>query len=111
MQKAGYAKTGLDMAPRPGSGEDLQFWAVAQGVLIVSYSKASQKITGMNFWLADERPKASRRTFELNVTSFDTSSGAMTIRTKKGEPNGSANRSQPVGSQTNRMSSAAGSGG
>jgi hypothetical protein len=30
MQKAGYAKTGLDMAPRPGSGEDLQFWAVAQ---------------------------------------------------------------------------------
>jgi hypothetical protein len=77
-------------ASRPDSEEDLQFWTVAEGVLIVTYSKVSQKITRMTFWLADERAKAFRRTFELSVTSFDTGSGAMTIRTKKGESNSSA---------------------
>ena len=56
MQKAGYTKTGLEMMPHPG--EDLQFWDVGQGVLIVGYSKASQKIVGLTFWFADERPEA-----------------------------------------------------
>jgi len=107
MQKAGYVKTGLDMLPRPGSGEELRFWGVGPGVLIVRCSRSSQKITGMTFWLADEHSKALRRTFELDVMSFDTSSGALVIRTKKGGPEGSANRSQPVGQLTNPTSSAA----
>ena len=85
MKKAGYAETGLDMMARQGSGEDLRFWGVGEGVLIVSYSTASQKIRGMTFWLADDRPKATRQTFELDVASFDTETGVMTIRTRKGE--------------------------
>ena len=62
-----------------------------QGVLIVSYSKTSQKIVGLAFWFADERPKALRRTFEFDVASFDTSTGTVTIRTKKGEQGAARN--------------------
>ena len=109
MKKAGYTETRLEMMPKPGSGEDLRFWGVGRGVLIVGYSKASQKITGTTFWFADERPKAVRREFEFDVTSFNTSTGAMTIHTKKGERDGAANGSQPTRSETNRTSSAAGS--
>lgn len=83
MTSAGYTKTGLDMMPR--AGLDLQFWQVGQGVLIVSHSKTSQKIVGLTYWFADERPKATRQTFEFEVASFGTSTGTMTIRTKKGE--------------------------
>lgn len=110
MKKAGYSETGLDMMPTPGSWRHLRFWSVDQGVLIVGYSKASQKVSEMTFWLADERPKAFRQTFELDVASFDSSTGTMTIRTKKGELSGAANRSQPVSSGTNRTSAAAGPG-
>lgn len=79
MQKAGYKKTGLEMVPHPG--EVLEFWQIGDGVLIASYSETPQKIVGLAFWFADERPKATRRTFELDVASFDTDTGVMTIRT------------------------------
>jgi len=84
MKKSGYTETGLAMMARPGSGLGLRSWGVGEGVLIVNYSTASQKISGMTFWLADDRPKATRQTFEFDVASFDTQSGVMTIRTKKG---------------------------
>ena len=93
MQKAGYAKTGLDMMLR--AGEDLQFWRVDRGVLIVSCATASRKIVRMTFWYADERPKGTRQTFEFDVESFDTGTGLMTIRTRKSE-DGAANGSLPV---------------
>jgi hypothetical protein len=108
MQKAGYVKTGLQMMPH--TGEDLQFWEVGEGVLIIRYSKASLKIVGMTFSLADARPKALRKEFYFDVASFDTTTGTMTIHTKKGEPDGAANGSQPVHSETNSTSAAAGSG-
>lgn len=109
MRNAGYTETGLDMMPKQGTGVDLRFWGVGEGVLIVTYSKSSQKITEMAFWFADERPKATRQTFEFDVTSFDAGTGVMTLRTRKGEPGGAANGSQPIRSETNRTSSAAGS--
>jgi len=90
----GYAKTGLEMMPR--AGEYLEFWQVDQGVMIVSYSNASQKIVGLAFWFADERPKALRRTFEFDVASFDTSTGMMTIRTKIGEQGAAGASAQPA---------------
>jgi len=107
MQKAGYSKTGLDMMPPAGEG--LEFWHVGQGVLIVSYSESSRKIVGLTFWFADERPKATRQTFELDVASFNTGTGLMAVRTRKGEPVGAANGSQPFRSGTNTTSSVAGS--
>ncbi len=45
------------------------------------------------------------------VNGLDTKNIAPNWRKLLGQPDGSANRSQPVGSQTNRTSSAAGSGG
>jgi len=72
MKKGGYTETGLDMTTRSGSGLSLLFWGVGEGVLIASYSTASQKISGMTFWLADDRPKATRHAFDLDVASFDT---------------------------------------
>ena len=107
MQNAGYAKTQLEMTPR--DGEDLGFWHVGQGVLIVRYSRIAQKILGMTLWFADERPKALRQEFRLDVTSFDPANGAMSIRTTKSQPCGAANGIQPIRSETNRTSSAAGS--
>lgn len=91
MKTGGYRETGLDMMARPGSGMGLRFWGVGEGVLIIGYSIASQKISEITFWLADDRPKATRQTFELDVTSFDTQTGTMVIRTKKGEPGGAGN--------------------
>lgn len=86
MKKGGYKETGLEMMAKPGSGLDLRFWSVGEGVLILSYSKSSQKISRMTYWFADERPKATRQTFDFDVTAFDTVTGRMTIRTRKGEP-------------------------
>jgi hypothetical protein len=94
MEAAGYRQTGLDMLPSKPN-DQLQYWAVGQGVLIIGYSKASEAITGLAFSLSDERPKAFRKTFDFEVTSFDTATGLMVIRTKRGEPPGAANQGQP----------------
>jgi hypothetical protein len=40
---------------------------------------------GLTFFLCDERPKATRKTFDLEVASFDTTTGVMAIKMKKGE--------------------------
>lgn len=107
MQQAGYAKTGLDMAPP--SGQDLRVWEVGQGVLIVRASRVSWRIVGLTFSVADERPKALRKEFYFDVASFDTRTGAMTIRTRKGEQGGKADGSQPVRSERIGTASAAAS--
>jgi hypothetical protein len=108
IEAAGYKQTYLDMAPN-NPNNSLQFWGVGQGVLIIVYSKTSKAITGMGFLLTDERPKAFRKTFDLEVTSFDSHAGLMTIKANKGEQDSAANGSQPVRSGTNSTSSAAGS--
>ncbi len=109
MVAAGYKQTGLDMIARNHPMEDLQFWGVDQGVLIVAYSTASQRIVGLTFSLCDERPKATRKSFDLEVASFHTTTGVMTIKMKKGGQDGPANGSQPIRAETNSTSSAAGS--
>jgi len=82
MEAAGYKQTGLDMLSAK-EDEDLQFWAVDRGVLIIQYSKVAHKIVDLSFYFADERPKATRTTFEIQVTSFDPGSGVMIVRTAK----------------------------
>jgi hypothetical protein len=109
MAAAHYAETGLDMAAIPPA-EALRFWDVGEGVLIFRFSKSSGRVLEMTYFLCDERPKALRKTFELRVASFDSKSGALIVKTGKGEPDGAANRSQPVRPATDRTSAAAGSG-
>jgi|GEM_PF-2431650 len=81
MTAAGYSESGLDMAPADPK-HDMAFWAVDGGVLIVLYSTETKKVTGVTYWLCDERPKGTRKTFEMTVKCFDTDSGLMIVQTK-----------------------------
>ncbi len=81
MSEAGYIESGLDMGSTDPKNR-LAFWSVDDGVLIVIYSSETKKVISVSYWLSDERPKATRQTFEMAVKSFDTDSGVMTIQTK-----------------------------
>src|SRR5688572_17910931 len=97
MKRAGYIET--ELAMMPARDEALQFWVVGEGVLIINHSIKSKKVAGLTFWLSDERPRAYAKTFALGVASFDTKSGVMIVQTRKGEPDGAANGSQPIRSK------------
>jgi len=109
MKAAGWIETGLDMLA-PLVNESLQSWSVDQGVLILRYSTTSNQIVSLSFHVSDERPKATRKTFDFEVTSFDTTSGLLTIKTAKGKPREPAEEKLQPRSQTYRTSSVAGSG-
>ena len=82
MKEAGYSSTGLDMGSADRDTQ-LAFWSVEEGVLIVGYSLKTKKVIGVSYWLSDERPKATRKTFDMEVKSFDTETGVMTVQTKQ----------------------------
>jgi hypothetical protein len=82
MKKAGYGAT--ELAVMPMTGEDLRFWAIDEdGTLIIHFDPSTRKVTKMRYWLTEDRPKAEREQFRLEVVAFDTESGVMTIQTKK----------------------------
>lgn len=82
MKKAGYGPTQLAMMPI--TGEDLRFWEIdEEGTLIVHFDPSTRKVTKMRYWMADDRPKSERTEFRLEVVSFETDTGVMTIQTKK----------------------------
>lgn len=82
MAASGYKETGLDMLAMQKDA-DLKFWSVGQGVLIAVYSTANKKVLSLSYSLSDERPKATRRTFDLVVKEFDPKSGEMKIAGKE----------------------------
>jgi len=79
MEAAHYRQTRLDITADKLS-EDLQFWDVDQGVLILRFTRGTSLVLGMTYFLCDERPKALRKTFQFEVLSFDSGTGAMTIK-------------------------------
>lgn len=96
MEAAGYDRGGLSIAHidtigeflgLPGKNEDergnLKMWLVDQGVLSISYTISTGSITGLTFYLCDERVKSERKVFRLHVASFDSVSGKMEIQTEK----------------------------
>ena len=70
MAESGFNETGLDMIATKAD-TDLKMWSVGEGVLILTYSTKDKKVLGMSYFLCDERPKATRKTFHLNVREFD----------------------------------------
>jgi hypothetical protein len=78
MKDSGYLETGLDMSP--GKGTELKMWTVGEGVLIFAFSQKDRKVVSISYFLCDERPKASRKTFEFSVTEFDPKTGEMRIK-------------------------------
>ena len=79
MLEAGYNITGLAMRTFK-EGQQLEFWSVGEGVLIANYFSESKRLVGLSFWLADERPKSTRKTFSMSVESFETETGMMTLQ-------------------------------
>jgi hypothetical protein len=82
LAKAKYSKSALDMESNK-AGVNLDFWSVDGGVLIISYAPATGLVESVAFVVMDERPKATRKTFDFSVASFDTETGALTLNTKK----------------------------
>ena len=64
MEAAHYKQTGLDMAAEKPN-EDLRFWDIDQGVLILRFSKGTGRVLGMTYFLCDERPKVNLITAQV----------------------------------------------
>ena len=84
MQSVGYDKSGRAIAATDKKN-GLVTWSVERGTLVVAYSLETMKVVGVSYWLSDERPKATRKTFRFTVTSFDTETGLITLKTRKPE--------------------------
>ena len=84
MKAAGFKETGLELVANK-VGTALKMWAVGEGVLIVSYSKQDGTLIGLSYSLSDERPKATRKTFDFVVEEFDPQTRAMKIKIGKAE--------------------------
>ena len=81
MAECGYSESGLQMGGAGERTDRFAFWSVDEGILIVLYSLESKRVLSVSYWLRDERPKATSKTFQMRVTSFDTESGAMVVQT------------------------------
>lgn len=76
-----YAKSGMEMRPTTTDTE-LDFRTVDEGVLVLSHSTKTGLVTGLLYTLTDERPKSTRKTFDFEVESFDTTTGRLVLKTK-----------------------------
>ena len=79
MKESGYRETAIAMMPKE-KGSELKMWEVGEGVLIVSFSTKEKKVTNLSYFFCDERPKATRKTFEFPVTEFHPRTGEMKLR-------------------------------
>ena len=57
----------------------IKMWPTNDGVIIAVYSNSRSTITSLDFHLSDERPKGTRKTFEFEISSFEPSTGIMTL--------------------------------
>jgi hypothetical protein len=97
MAEAGYKETGLAMLATKAD-TDLQMWSVGEGVLILTYSTKDNKVLGMSYFLCDERPKATRRTFDLDVKEFDPKTRELRITLPNKAPEDTARKlAEPQG--------------
>jgi hypothetical protein len=92
MKLSGYKECQLAMLARERK-QDLAFWLVDEGTLIVRYSLDTKKILGITYWMCDERDRSSRMEFNLKAKAFDTTTGVLTLQLNqpKGEQAGSSN--------------------
>jgi len=84
MSAAKFEGTGLQVVSSlPDS--TLAFRIVKPGVLIVAYSTASKKVTGLTFLLHYEGKKEDKKPVSLDVTEFAPLTGEMKIKLPKKE--------------------------
>lgn len=97
MKHSGYKEDQLAMAARERN-QELAFWQVDEGTLIVRYSLNTKKILGITYWLCDERERSSRKEFNFNAKTFDTATGVLTLKLnqpKKQEQDGRGDGDKP----------------
>lgn len=96
MKLSGYKECQLAKAARKRS-QELAFWLVDEGTLIVRYSRNTKKIIAITFWMCDERDRSSRKEFNLDAKAFDTATGVLTLQLKqpKGEQAGRGDGDKP----------------
>jgi len=61
----------------PGLKSELKMWPLGDGILIASYSVEKGEILGLTYWLADERPKSTRKVFTINILSYNPITGEL----------------------------------
>jgi len=76
-----HPETHLQILPTT-EDTNLDFWTVDEGVLVLSHSTKTGLITGLSYTLGREEPKSTRKTFDFEVESFDTTSGRLVLKTK-----------------------------
>ena len=79
LDAAGFEESGLEIVSMD-KDRDLDFWAVDEGVPIVSHSKSSGRIVDVSFFLCDERPKGERKDFRFEVKSFNTTTKELVLK-------------------------------
>lgn len=82
MNHSGYKECQLAMAARERN-QELAFWHVDEGTLIVRYSVKTKKILNITYWMCDERDRSSRKEFNLEAKTFDTATGVLTLQLKR----------------------------
>lgn len=82
MRQARYTRTQLEMLVTRESNSNIVMWSVDRGALIVVYSTETRIVSGLSFFVCDDRPKAMRMEWDFTVRAFDPETGIMTIATK-----------------------------
>ena len=62
---------------KPGSG--LNTWHVGKGVIMVWYKKKDDVVTGISFYISDDKPKADSFTLFFNVIEFNPGTKQLTV--------------------------------
>lgn len=78
MAEFGYKETALDMAATTADSY-LLMWDAGEGVLICTCSSKANKVLAMSYFLCDERPTATRKSFDLVVREFNPRTGELKI--------------------------------
>lgn len=79
MKLSGYKECQLAKLASKAN-QELAFWHVDEGTLIVQYSLDTKKILGISYWMCDERDRSSRKEFSLKAKSFETTTGVLTLQ-------------------------------
>ena len=81
LKLGGYKETALDMETKNRENR-LIFWVLDDGVMITGYSTKTKKITSMSYMLSTGGFKAYRKTFYMDMVSYDTESRMLILKLK-----------------------------
>ena len=79
MAEAGYKETDLQRGAGSKQNE-LRFWDLDPGVLMVVYSKKSGEVFSVTYLLENEGPKSERWSVEFKVIEFNPVSREMKLK-------------------------------